>query len=127
MSESKTKPTEAPATEPSDDGTRSSGGVSGVLGVLLALIAIGMASYPIYRLLQPQPAPVMDQSVQQLIQDQAAQQQQIKTLGQELQGLTTLMNDQQLGVAAAAEKANQARAQLREEMLAMVGTTSQDW
>ena len=112
MSESKAKLTEAPATAPSDDGTRSSGGISGVLGVLLALIAIGMASYSIYRMLQPQPAPVMGQSVQQLIQGQAAQQQQI---------------DQQLGAAAAAENANKTRAQLREEMLALVGTTSQDW
>ena len=127
MSESKAKLTEAPATAPSDDGTRSSGGISGVLGVLLALIAIGMASYSIYRMLQPQPAPVMGQSVQQLIQGQAAQQQQIEALGQELQGLTTVMNDQQLGAAAAAENANKTRAQLREEMLALVGTTSQDW
>ena len=127
MSESKAKLTEAPATAPSDDGTRSSGGISGVLGVLLALIAIGMASYSIYRMLQPQPAPVMGQSVQQLIQGQAAQQQQIEALGQELQGLTTVMNDQQLGAAAAAENANKTRAQLRDEMLALVGTTSQDW
>ncbi len=127
MSEPITKPKQTPATEPDHDGSRSSGGFSGVLGVLLALIAIGMASYPIYQMLQPRPAPIIDQSVQQLTRDQNDQRQQFEKLEQEMQSLTSIMQDLQSDAAVVAENAIKVQGQLREELLSMVGTTSQDW
>jgi len=132
MSESKKDPKQAAeAANFRPDEERSSGSFAGVLGVFLALIAMGMASYPIYRMMQPESPSTTDQSVQQLAQQlaalQAGQQQQIERYEQRVQDLSTLVNEVQSGAARVEENAAGLLVQLREEMLAMAGTTSQDW
>ena len=56
---------------------RPAGGVSGALAMLLALVAIGMASYPLYLMVETgmigqAPAPVPDAAVEALRQSQAS-------------------------------------------------------
>jgi uroporphyrin-III C-methyltransferase len=130
MSESNqdSRPASAPV-EPQQVRPRSTGSFMGILAIFLALIATGMASYPLYHLLQPPSSPVafLEGSVQQLILSQREQQQRLASFEQSFQDLVTRVSDAQNSVALVEEKAAKMLANQREELLSMLGTTSQDW
>ena len=108
---------------------RPAGGVSGALAMLLALVAIGMASYPLYLMVETgmigqAPAPVPDAAVEALRQSQASR---LAGLEQQLQALADQVAGQQSAAVVTPAALEEKLQLVREELGAQVGTSSQDW
>lgn len=108
---------------------RPAGGASAALGILLALVAIGMASYPLYLMVETgtigqAPAPVPDAAVEALRQSQASR---LAGLEQQLQALADQVAGQQSAAVVTPAALEEKLQLVREELGAQVGTSSQDW
>jgi uroporphyrin-3 C-methyltransferase len=131
------EPKESPRSKPlqvSDSEPGAGSNVASVLAVFLALIAIGMASYPIYHLFGPG-VRTTQRALGPLVDEQVALSQ---TLSARLAAVQTAQSDQarqiqqRLEVLAGQsnlkpEDLDTAVTKLRAEMLALLGTSSQDW